>query len=114
MQTEVIWNQADQHELETSPQDTQLVNVLVDTLTIADCSPLVEAIKQGLQSNLPVLLNISNCQEADTAGLQLLVAIQNDPSINLRVHWTKPSEVVALKAARLGVSSWVNAGFVEA
>jgi len=85
----------------------------LEALTIADCASLYESIRSKLSAGLSLMLNISDCQDVDTAGLQLLAAIQNDPTVNLRVHWTKPSEVVAMKAQRLGLMSWINAGFVE-
>jgi ABC-type transporter Mla MlaB component len=100
-------------EMENSVAICKHMQVALDTLTIADCAGLVEAIRQSLNQGISVLLDLSNCQEVDTAGMQLLVTIQNDPAVNLHVHWTKPSEVVAMKAARLGVQSWINAGFLE-
>ncbi|BET25497.1 STAS domain-containing protein [Limnobacter thiooxidans] len=85
----------------------------LQTLTIADCAALADDIRQSLGKGHDVVLDLSDCQEVDTTGIQLLVTIQNDPAVNLHVHWTKPSEVVAMKAARLGVQSWINAGFLE-
>jgi len=84
------------------------------SLTIADCAPLYEKLKNLLNAGETVLLNISDCQDIDTAGLQFLAAIQNDPEVSLRVRWTKPSEPVSLKASRLGLTSWIEAGAVEA
>jgi len=85
----------------------------LECLTIADCGPLYERIKQGLALGESIVLNLSDCEEVDTAGLQFLVAIQNDPEVNLKVHWTKPSDTVSQKAARLGLTSWIHAGALE-
>ncbi|WP_370264291.1 lipid asymmetry maintenance protein MlaB [Limnobacter sp.] len=87
--------------------------ISLEELSIGCCASLAEQIRQGLAEGQHVLLDLRQCQEVDTAGLQLLLCIQNDPAVNLHVHWTAPSEVLALKAARLGVSSWINAGVVE-
>ncbi|HEY1058316.1 MAG TPA: STAS domain-containing protein [Limnobacter sp.] len=112
MNMELAVSETDEHaQLATGPADNSVL--ALETLTIADCGGLFEAIKQKLTAGLSVLLDISQCQEIDTAGVQLLAAIQNDPAVNLKVHWTKPSEVVSMKAQRLGLLSWINAGFVE-
>lgn len=113
MHSELILHEELQSETETGLVASRHTQVVLESLTIADCSALAEEIRQSLASNLAVVIDLGQCQEVDTAGLQLLVAIQNDPAVNLRVHWTKPSEVVAMKAARLGVQSWINAGFLE-
>jgi hypothetical protein len=85
----------------------------VETLTIADCGPLYEKLKPRLASGDTVVLNISCCEEIDTAGLQFLAAIQNDPEVSLRIRWSKPSELVSMRASRLGLTSWIEAGAVE-
>lgn len=100
-------------EIEFQQDETLHTKMSLQTLTIADCAALVDEIRQSLSKGIDVVLDLENCQEVDTTGIQLLVTIQNDPAVNLRVHWTKPSEVVAMKAARLGVQSWINAGFLE-
>jgi len=82
------------------------------SLTIAECGPLYEKLKGHLNEAEPVLLDLSQCQEIDTAGLQFLAAIQNDPDVSLKIRWTQPSEEVARKASRLGLSSWIEAGAV--
>ena len=85
----------------------------VETLTIADCGPLYEKLKPRLADGDAVVLDISHCEEIDTAGLQFLAAIQNDPEVSLRIRWSKPSELVAMRASRLGLTSWIEAGAVE-
>jgi len=85
----------------------------VETLTIADCGPLYEKLKPRLAGGDTVVLDISHCEEIDTAGLQFLAAIQNDPEVSLRIRWSKPSELVAMRASRLGLTSWIEAGAVE-
>lgn len=113
MHSEVIMQEDLESEIENSIASSKHTQVVLDTLTIADCAALVDVIRQSLNAGISVVLDLSNCQEVDTAGVQLLVTLQNDPAVNLRVHWTKPSEVVAMKAARLGVQSWINAGYLE-
>ena len=113
MHSELIMQDDLESEMENNVAASKHTQVALETLTIADCSALVDVIRQSLNAGISVVLDLSNCQEIYTAGMQLLVTIQNDPAVNLRVHWTKPSEVVAMKAARLGVQSWINAGFLE-
>jgi ABC-type transporter Mla MlaB component len=113
MHSELIMQEDLDCDVENNTASCTHTQVNLETLTIADCAGLVELIRQSLNQGISVLLDLSNCQEVDTAGIQMLVTIQNDPAVNLRVHWTKPSEVVAMKAARLGVQSWINAGFLE-
>lgn len=113
MHSELILQEELESELEIQAACNKYTQVALDTLTIADCAALVDVIRQSLSAGISVVLDLRNCQEVDTAGMQLLVTIQNDPAVNLRVHWTRPSDVVAMKAARLGVQSWINAGFLE-
>lgn len=113
MHSELIRQEELEGDIENSAESTSHNQVVLESLTIADCAGLVEVIRQSLSQGISVMLDLSNCQEVDTAGMQMLVTIQNDPAVNLRVHWTKPSEVVAMKAARLGVQSWINAGYLE-
>ncbi|MCQ8897775.1 STAS domain-containing protein [Limnobacter humi] len=112
MNMELAVSQADEHA-QLAHEQTDNNVLTLETLTIADCGGVFEAIKQKLTAGLTVLLDISQCQEIDTAGVQLLAAIQIDPAVNLKVHWTKPSELVSMKAQRLGLLSWINAGFLE-
>lgn len=113
MHSELIMREDLECDTEFTTTSSKHTLVVLDTLTIADCSALAETIRQSLNAGIAVVLDLSNCQEVDTAGIQLLVSIQNDPTVNLRVHWTKPSEVLAMKAVRLGVQSWIAAGFLE-
>lgn len=100
-------------QIESVEQVQQSEQIAVDSLTIADCGPLYERIKTGLEQGERVCLNISNCEDVDTAGLQLLAAIQNDSGVSLKVLWTKPSQTIVDKATRLGLLSWVEAGAQE-
>lgn len=84
----------------------------VECLTIGDCGPLYERIKEITDKGDKVNLDLSVCQEIDTAGLQLLTAIQIDPELSLKVHWQSPSEPVRERAARLGLISWIESGAV--
>ena len=113
MHSELILQEDPQQVTEVAADESRYTQVVLETLTIADCAGVVDEIRRSLNAGVAVRLELGNCQEVDTAGMQLLVTIQNDPAVNLRVHWTKPSEVVAMKAARLGVQSWINAGFLE-
>ncbi len=87
--------------------------IAIESLTIAQCAAVADQIKHNLAQGLPTVLDLAHCQEADSAGIQLLVAIQSDPATSLCVHWTKPSIALSMKADRLGLQSWVNAGVVE-
>lgn len=100
-------------QIENVEQVQQGDQIVVESLTIADCGPLYERIKSGLEQGERVCLNISDCEDVDTAGLQLLAAIQNDADVSLKVLWTKPSQAISDKATRLGLLSWVEAGARE-
>jgi len=113
MHTELILQEEHETDMESASASSKYTQVVLETLTIADCAGVVEEIRKSLSVGAAVLLDIANCHEVDTAGMQLLVTIQNDPTVNLRVHWNKPSEMVSMKAERLGLKSWINAGVVE-
>jgi ABC-type transporter Mla MlaB component len=95
------------------PAPSGASSIALESLTIAQCASVADQIRQNLTQGLPTLLDLSQCQEADSAGIQLLVALQSDPATSLSVHWTKPSVTLSMKADRLGVQSWVNAGVLE-
>ncbi|HEX4917582.1 MAG TPA: STAS domain-containing protein [Limnobacter sp.] len=113
MKNDLVWHEDIEQALEHDPTAVQECVVHLEDLTIGRCAELAETIRQNTAMGLSVLIDLRDCHEVDTAGLQLLVCIQNDPSVNLRVHWLAPSEAVVQKAARLGLGSWVNAGVVE-
>jgi ABC-type transporter Mla MlaB component len=98
---------------ETSLLESQSKTHRLSSLTIADCAVLYEEIKACLALNQDMLLDLSGCDEVDTAGIQFLVAIQMDPVVSLKVKWSKPSHPVLMKAERLGTSSWIHAGALE-
>ncbi|MDX1670473.1 MAG: STAS domain-containing protein [Limnobacter sp.] len=107
-------SETDQFETvrDAAVQDTSST-LVVQSLTIADCGPLYEQIKTGLEQGQKVSLDVSRCEDVDTAGLQLLSAIQNDPAVSLQVTWNKPSSAITEKATRLGLLSWIEAGVKE-
>ncbi|NJM31916.1 MAG: STAS domain-containing protein [Limnobacter sp.] len=82
------------------------------SLTICECSALYERLKNALGQGQSITLDLAHCEEVDTAGIQLLAAIQNDPQASLKINWTKPHEALLHKAAQLGMSSWIEAGSV--
>lgn len=84
--------------------------LLLEGLTIAQCAHLHEQIRNVIVMGSEVVLDLTQCEDVDTAGLQLLLAIQNDPEVSPKVHWTGWSTTLAAKAERLGVTSWLNAG----
>jgi len=84
--------------------------LLLEGLTIAQCAHLHEQIRNVIVLGSEVVLDLIQCEDVDTAGLQLLLAIQNDPEVSLKVHWTGWSATLAAKAERLGMASWLNAG----
>lgn len=110
MHSEPIMQEEPAFDTENAEVPSKQTQMSLESLTIADCAVLVGMIRQSLNAGISVVLDLSRCQEVDTAGMQLLVTIQNDPAVNLRVHLITPSEVVAMKAARLGLLSWINAG----
>lgn len=105
--------QLQQEDTVELPAPSGASSIALESLTIAQCASVADQIRQNLTQGLPTLLDLSQCLEADSAGIQLLVALQSDPATSLSVHWTKPSVTLSMKADRLGVQSWVNAGVLE-
>lgn len=106
-----------EQEVQSADQSVQQGSVQqgswpVECLTIGDCGPLYERIKESTDKGDKVNLDLSVCQEIDTAGLQLLTAIQVDPDLSLKVRWESLSEPVRERAARLGLISWIESGAV--
>lgn len=97
---------------QSATRTDDLINL--ECLTICECSGVYEQIKKNITDGKKVVIDLHNCQEIDTAGLQLLACIQNDPALSLNVTWTRLSEVLSMKAERLGLLSWISAGIREA
>lgn len=72
-------------------------------LNIAQASANLALIVEALKCNERIVLDLSACDEVDTAGLQLLAAIRLDPMFQNRVHWTGCTQVFLHKAECLGL-----------
>lgn len=72
--------------------------------TIAQASSNLNLISVAIETAETLLLDLSDCEEVDTAGLQLLAAIRLDPMYQNRVNWTGCNAEFQAKAERLGLS----------
>lgn len=108
--TEIAQDQEFEVEGQVQQDQTSQNGWPVACLTIGDCGPFYEKIKEAMAKGEKIQLDLSVCQEIDTAGLQLLAAIQIDPEVSLKVRWSEPSKPIKERAARLGLSSWIESG----
>ena len=81
-----------------------------NTLTIAQASNNLNQISVALEVTDTLLLDLSACEDVDTAGLQLLAAIRLDPMFQNRVNWTGCTAEFLVKAERLGLSDLLAPG----
>jgi anti-anti-sigma factor len=78
-------------------------------LTISTVAEIKARLNTALEQKEPVVLDLHNVEELDTAGLQLLLALQRTG--NKRVRFINPSEAVrqilalANAGAQLGLSA---------
>lgn len=81
-----------------------------NALTIAQASNNLNQISVALETSENLLLDLSACDDIDTAGLQLLAAIRLDPMFQNRVDWTGVTPEFLAKAERLGLSELLVPG----
>ncbi len=81
-----------------------------NALTIAQSSSNLNQISVALETAETLLLDLSACEDIDTAGLQLLAAIRLDPMFKNRVDWTGVTAEFLAKAERLGLSDLLAPG----
>lgn len=81
-----------------------------NALTIAQASNNLNQISVALETAETLVLDLSACEDVDTAGLQLLAAIRLDPMFQNRVDWTGLTAEFMAKAERLGLSDLLAPG----
>jgi phospholipid transport system transporter-binding protein len=74
-------------------------------------TPLVEA----LEATHALELELSRVERADTAGLQLLLALARSArERGIAIRWSAPSKPLVETAQRLGLSAALGSGFAAA
>ncbi len=74
-------------------------------LTIAECTPVADQIRQALADAPKVFIRLSNCEELDTAGAQLLTILKCDEGVAGRLVFDAPSDTAKDVFSLLGLSS---------
>ena len=87
---------------------SQSVVLVLTALNISHASANLAQISAALEHSDSLTLDLSACEEVDTAGLQLLAAIRLDPMFQNRVNWKAPTEDFLTKAERLGLSDLLS------
>jgi len=99
-------------DAETKAQQSAVLEV--NCLTIAECALVADQLRTAMSRHPKVFMNLANCDEIDTAGMQLLTIIQNDGDVAHRIRFVSPHEAVFAQAKRLGLSSFLQSGIDNA
>lgn len=76
-----------------------------EALDLAHATQLHAEFKQALAQKKPLRLDLSRVQSADTAGVQLLLALRRDAEKNgMTATWAGPSRELCAAASQLGLS----------
>ncbi len=97
-------NQAQDHE-SAQQAHAQIPCMDITCLTIAECTPVADQIRQHLLSSPRLQLNLANCEEIDTAGVQLLTILRCDEGVASRIMFDSPSETAMHAFNLLGLAS---------
>lgn len=81
-----------------------LPRIELTCLTIAECTPVAEQIREQLGHHARITVSLSNCEEIDTAGLQLLTILRCDEETRARIDFDQPHEAVIRGLQMLGLS----------
>lgn len=80
-----------------------------ENLNIAHASSLHQRLVKALEKTSYIELKADKVQKADTAGLQLFVALKKEVADGGgKLHWKNPSEALLLTAAQLGLHEQLN------
>lgn len=83
-----------------------------EALTISNVAGLHSKLSKALETSSLIEIDVQSVEKVDTAGLQLLVALQQELSKSSgQLKWNKPSEVFTQAVAISGVASYL--GFSE-
>lgn len=76
-----------------------------DALVLAHAARLHAEFEQALAQKKPLRLNLSRVQVADTAGVQLLLALRRDAEKRgIAASWEAPTQALCAAASQLGLS----------
>ena len=76
-----------------------------DSLTIAAVADFQGELKTALETQNEIILNGSDVDAADTAGLQLVCTFVMDASAhNINIHWAGASKILRDAAEQISVS----------
>lgn len=82
---------------------------LKSKLHISEADELAQALVSSLESSEPIILDISDVNDADTASIQVLCALQKSLSLTEnKIEWTGISQPLADAAKQLGVQDILN------
>ena len=77
----------------------------ITCLTIAECTPVADQIRQHLLDSPKLEIKLANCEEIDTAGVQLLTILRCDEGVASRLIFDTPSETAQSAFSLLGLSA---------
>lgn len=80
----------------------------ITCLTIADCTPIADQIRQHLLASPKVELKLAHCEEIDTAGVQLLTILRCDEGVASRLIFDTPSETAQAAFSLLGLGALLS------
>ena len=87
---------------------SQSIDLVFTALNISQARANLAQILAALEHCNSLTLDLSACEDVDTAGLQLLAAIRLDPEFQSRVRWKAPTEDFLTRAQRLGLSELLS------
>ncbi|HEX4842854.1 MAG TPA: STAS domain-containing protein [Limnobacter sp.] len=83
----------------------QSTTLVLHALNIVEAAHNLDRINHALREQMHVLIDLSQCEDVDTAGLQMLAAIRLDPAVCEKIQWSSPSPAFVEKANRLGLAT---------
>ena len=82
-----------------------------DALDIANAASLQARFEKSLQKSSTIELKADAVEKVDTAGLQLIVAVQNEARASGgQILWKKPSDKLIASAKSLGLATHLGLG----
>lgn len=82
---------------------------LKSKLHISDAETLAHELVACLESSEPIIIDISEVSDADTASMQILCALQKSLSLtDNQIEWSGASQSLADAAAQIGVKDFLN------
>lgn len=83
--------------------------MLPEALTIQHLEPLEASLNKLVREDEPVVLDGSSVVKVDTAGIQLLCALQKSLQLtNKKIDWSGVSEALFVVASTLGTKDYLG------